>query len=294
VENEVAGFLVFYFLNFCLNLYLAKKNKRSLGWTMLGSIFIPPLITVFLLIPKKVVSDETSSSPSNTQKLLKNNYLRFTFLIILGMILNQIVRLTPDQLDNFFPLYLAFISFLSFPKIRKFIFYSFILISILGILSEMTIAYNISSKVLNSWWVKGPFVVIGLCVWFGYFAYRSEKSKAKGEDNYFTQAKLTKEDLKFLKYILIILIIVGLIAAIILFINHNIDILKHIFLIAGVPLGAIFCAIGSASLGDEDGRYKTGYKGNFEPMVWVTLICFIIGIPWLIAGVVYTLSSGIL
>jgi hypothetical protein len=293
-EDDIFSYAVGYFLFFCLNLYLAKKNKRSLGWTMLGSIFIPPLITVFLLIPKKVVSDESSSSLSNTQKLLKNYYLRFLFLLILGIIGNQIVRLTPDKLNYFVPLYLTFISFLSFPKTRKIICYSIIVIGVMISIGELSISYSITSEEMNNWWVKGPFVLIGTCVWFIYMSLKAKKSDELGEENYFTQAKLTKEDLKFLKTILIVVSIIGLITAIFLFINENIDQLIHISLIAGIPLGALLCAIGSESLGEKDDRFKTGHKENFEPMVWVTLICFIIGIPWFIAGVVYTLSSGIL
>lgn len=261
------------------------------------------LVFVIRWKPRKTSKPEDYKEPIYFRdviaKLLKNSYLRFTFLCIISIIFNQIFPLTPDQLGYVLPNYLIFSVLLSFPKTRtKKVFFSiagiYLFLLSIVLLSELTTSNDISSDDLESWWVKGPFIFIGLCVWFIYIGYKSNKSKKLGEENYFTQAKLTKEDLKFLKIILIVVSIIGLITAIFLFINENIDQLIHISLIAGIPLGALLCAIGSESLGEKDDRFKTGHKENFEPMVWVTLICFIIGIPWFIAGVVYTLSSGIL
>ena len=52
-SDALAGLVIILFI--CFNVYLAKKKGRSIGWTLLGSIFLFPVVTIYLLIRNKSV-----------------------------------------------------------------------------------------------------------------------------------------------------------------------------------------------------------------------------------------------
>jgi hypothetical protein len=54
-SEEGIGIVAFFsvILLICFNCYLAKKKGRSVGWTLLGSLFLLPMVTIYLLIRKK-------------------------------------------------------------------------------------------------------------------------------------------------------------------------------------------------------------------------------------------------
>ena len=46
---------------------------------------------------------------------------------------------------------------------------------------------------------------------------------------------------------------------------ENRDTLVELFKGAGIFVGFLLIAIGNVFLGSKDGRFRTGFKGNFEP-----------------------------
>ena len=54
--GKIIGLLVIVFF-FGFNVYLAKKKGRSVGWTLLGTVFFLPFVTIYLLISKNLVAE---------------------------------------------------------------------------------------------------------------------------------------------------------------------------------------------------------------------------------------------
>lgn len=168
------------------------------------------------------------------------------------------------------------IPFFLYPKHRKKIIVIALILGALVLMAES----GVSSDDLESWWIKIPFLIVGTIIYFvvtGLLAAKSDDPELKA---LMADRSLKKEEIKSL-------VIAGggvCIAIVIYMVWDNRDALLELFKVAGVFVGFLLIAIGNVFLGSKDGRFRTGFKGNFEPNYKIALSCFAIGIPWFLYG----------
>ena len=169
------------------------------------------------------------------------------------------------------------IPFFKYPQHRKKIATVALVLGSVILLAES----GISSEELDSWWIKIPFLVIGTILYFvitGMMAAKSDDPELKA---LITERSFKKEDIKTL-----LIASVGVCVAIGAYaVWENRDTLVELFKVAGIFIGFLLIAIGNVFLGSKDARFRTGFKGNFEPNYKIAFTCFALGIPWFLYSI---------